>query len=311
MNWQKEHQKILTNANDCNDYLGISAFLDAPFKPKLPREFADLIQKDNPNDPILLQVLPVNCQTKRTDFSPEPLLDEGYSPVKGIIHKYPNRVLLIASPTCAIACRYCFRQNFTYSQHDIFKNLPDILTYLDNNTQINEVILSGGDPLSLSDEKLQKLITHLVEIPHLTTMRIHSRTAVVLPSRLTNTLADLLINTPLKVVLVFHINHSQEMSADFCKQVKKFKPLMLLNQSVLLKGVNDRPDTLITLSKQLFKHGILPYYLHQLDKVIGAEYFLVEDNVAQDLHQNLKDNLSGYLVPKLVRDNNNTAKDWI
>ena len=312
MNWQQEHQQTLKGAQACNDYLGLDCFTDHPFKVKMPKAFADLININNPQDELLRQVLPSTSVLKnQTNFNQQPLADEQYCPVNGIIHKYPNRVLLIASSVCAIACRYCFRQNFAYKNHDIFKNMAEILAYLGNNNQVNEVILSGGDPLSLSDEKLATLLPKLASIAHIKTLRIHTRTGVILPSRLTGKLSKLLINTPLKVVIVFHINHPKEMSALFVKKIQSLSTLTLLNQSVLLVGVNDNKQTLINLSQQLFVHGILPYYLHQLDKVIGAEHFLVTDKKAQELHQALKDNLSGYLVPKLVRDDGDSAKTWI
>lgn len=186
-----------------------------------------------------------------------------------------------------------------------------IKDYIRSHPSINEVILSGGDPLSLNDEKLEKLIKNIENIKHIKLLRIHSRSVVVTPSRITDKLAKLLSKTALKVVLVTHINHANEISAAFVKNIANFTNVTLLNQSVLLAGVNDDVDTLEQLSLKLFDAGILPYYLHMLDKVKGAEHFLVSDDCATQLHQSLKKNLSGYLVPKLVRDENLPSKTWV
>jgi len=183
--------------------------------------------------------------------------------------------------------------------------------YIRAHTQINEVILSGGDPLSLSDEKLAKLIRNIENIKHVKILRLHSRSIVATPSRITDKLIKLLTKTSLKVVLVTHINHANEVSEAFIKNIGNFTNTTLLNQSVLLKGVNDDLSILERLSLKLFDIGILPYYLHMLDKVKGAEHFLVSDEHAIQLHKNLKNNLSGYLVPKLVRDENLKSKTWI
>lgn len=309
-NWQRQLQKSLKTATIINDYLGLDYFKDNPFPLKIPKQFADLINTDDSHDPLLLQVLP-QINNSNTSFTKEPLLDNKNSPVNGIIHKYTNRVLLIVSSVCAIHCRYCFRQNFNYKNHDIFSNLDIIMSYLANNKAINEVILSGGDPLSISDDKLAKLITRIAKIKHIKNLRIHSRTIAIIPSRITNNFIDILHNTSLNVVIVFHINHPREITDELANNVKKLSNITLLNQSVLLNKVNNNVKTLTNLSNKLFAIGILPYYLHQLDKVEGAEHFLVDDKQAIKLHNNLKQQLSGYLVPKLVKDNNNSAKDWL
>jgi EF-P beta-lysylation protein EpmB len=244
-------------------------------------------------------------------FSLSPLGDEDNSPVAGLIHKYPNRVLLITSRVCAIHCQYCFRQNFDYSGHDAMSNWLAIEDYIRSHQSINEVILSGGDPLSLSDEKLAQLIRNIENIEHIKILRVHSRSMVVTPSRITDKLVKLLTKTALKVVLVTHINHANEVSEVFIQNIGNFTNITLLNQSVLLKGVNDDLGTLERLSLKLFDIGILPYYLHMLDKVKGAEHFLISDERAIQLHQDLKSSLSGYLVPKLVRDENLKSKTWI
>lgn len=308
--WQRNIRNSLKNAKQCNEFFNTQAFQTLNFPIKIPLEYAHLIDADNPNDPLLKQVKP-DLSIANKNFSPSPLEDETYSPVPGLIHKYPNRVLLIASRVCAIHCQYCFRQNFDYEHHDAMSNLAQICDYIDADEKIDEVILSGGDPLSLSDEKLTKLINNIEQIPHIKTLRIHTRTAVVVPSRITQQLCDLLENTRLNVVVVLHTNHARELSCDFGQKISELKNTTLLNQSVLLQGVNDSAKVLEDLSKALFDLGILPYYLHQLDKVSGSESFWVSDERAQAIHQKLKQNLSGYLVPKLVRDENRSSKTWI
>ena len=310
-NWQHNTRNTLKGANSCNDFFQSDQFKDQHFPIKIPLEFANLIDKNNPDDPLLKQVIPFRNTQKQAEFSLSPLGDEDNSPVPGLIHKYPNRVLLITSRVCAIHCQYCFRQNFDYSGHDAMSNWLAIEDYIRSHQSINEVILSGGDPLSLSDEKLAQLIRNIENIEHIKILRVHSRSMVVTPSRITDKLVKLLTKTSLKVVLVTHINHANEVSEVFIQNIGNFTNITLLNQSVLLKGVNDDLSTLERLSLKLFDIGILPYYLHMLDKVKGAEHFLISDERAIQLHQDMKSSLSGYLVPKLVRDENLKSKTWI
>jgi len=310
-NWKHNSRNTLKGASSCNDFFQINQFEDQNFPIKIPLEFANLIDKNNPEDPLLKQVINSQARLGSSEFFLSPLDDESNTPVKGLIHKYPNRVLLIASRVCTIHCQYCFRQNFNYAEHDALSNWLAIEDYIRAHTQINEVILSGGDPLSLSDEKLQALIQKIECIPHIRTLRIHSRSAVVTPSRITDQLAKILNQTSLNVVVVLHSNHANELSSEFVKNIGKLSQITLLNQSVLLKGVNDSVQALSDLSLQLFDAGVLPYYLHLLDKVSGAEHFLVGDQCAKELHQQLKESLSGYLVPRLVRDENGEFKAWI
>ena len=310
-NWQHNTRNTLKGANSCNVFFQSDQFKDRHFPIKIPLEFANLIDKNNPDDPLLKQVIPFRSAQKQAEFSLSPLGDEDNAPVAGLIHKYPNRVLLITSRVCAIHCQYCFRQNFDYSGHDAMSNWLAIEDYIRSHQSINEVILSGGDPLSLSDEKLAQLIRNIENIEHIKILRVHSRSMVVTPSRITDKLVKLLTKTALKVVLVTHINHANEVSEVFIQNIGNFTNITLLNQSVLLKGVNDDLGTLERLSLKLFDIGILPYYLHMLDKVKGAEHFLISDERAIQLHQDLKSSLSGYLVPKLVRDENLKSKTWI
>ena len=182
--WNESVRSSLKSANECNEYFEGSTFKDFHFPIKIPLEFAERIDKSNPLDPLMLQILPK--EVKATEgFFDSPVSDEEHSPVKGLIHKYPSRVLLIATSVCAIHCQYCFRQNFDYVSNDILKNWPAIENYLMNKKEVSEVVLSGGDPLTLSDKKISKILNKIEVIGHIKTVRFHTRTAVVIPSRIT------------------------------------------------------------------------------------------------------------------------------
>ena len=308
--WKHSSRNTLKGASSCNNFFLTDRFSDSGFDIKIPMDFAKLIDKDDPKDPLLRQVINPKSNSE-TNFSKSPLEDEKYSPVDGLIHKYSNRVLLIASRVCSIHCQYCFRQNFDYAGQDALNNWYAVKEYITNNPKINEVILSGGDPLTLSDEKIKFIVLDIEKIPHIDTLRIHTRTAVVIPNRITNELASILNNSSLNVVMVFHINHENELTYEFKKSLKMLDQIILLNQSVLLKGVNDSEDVLANLFLKLFSYKILPYYLHMLDKVRGSEHLFVSDKRAIKIHNNLKKKLSGYLVPRLVRDENDEFKAWL
>ncbi len=264
------------------------------------------MEAGNPDDPLLRQVLPVHQEQLVTPgFIDDPVGDLSAIAESGVIHKYHGRVLLITTAACAIHCRYCFRRNFPYSENQLTRQKQQqALSYIANHTDITEVILSGGDPLLLSDSRLLSLFNALNQIPHLKRIRIHSRLPVVLPARITSSLVDMLSNSPKKIVMVLHANHANELSqqvANSCQQLKKHS-ITLLNQSVLLKGVNDSADPLCELSEKLFTLDILPYYLHQLDKAKGTAHFAVNDETALALHHQIKSRLPGYLVPRLVKE---------
>ena len=305
--WNESVRSSLKSARECNEYFGENTFKDFHFPVKIPLEFAERIDKSDPLDPLMLQILPREVRTTEGFFD-SPVSDEEHSPVKGLIHKYPSRVLLIASSVCAIHCQYCFRQNFDYVSHDILKNWPDIENYLLSKKEVSEVVLSGGDPLTLSDKKISKILNKIEGIGHIKTVRFHTRTAVVIPSRITQELIDMLNKTRLKVVFVFHINHAKEISGEFMKNVEGLKAHTLLNQSVFLRDVNDSAQILSELSNKLFESSILPYYIHLLDKVTGAERFLVTDKKAKEIHKKIQTLLPGYLVPRMVRDEGGDSK---
>jgi len=272
------------------------------FKVRVPHAFVARMRKADPNDPLLLQVLP-GTEENRTvpGYEPDPVGDLAAMKVPGLLHKYHGRVLLIASPSCAVHCRYCFRRHFPYSGARS-ADRDAALDYITADPSINEVILSGGDPLTLHDEELKNIVTQLTSIRHVRRLRIHTRLPIMIPARFRSPFWQWLGALSTKPVVVVHINHANEIDNEVisaCRQVRA-AGVMLLNQSVLLRGVNDNVDTLAALSERLFDAGILPYYLHLLDKVAGAAHFDVPVEKAQILARRLQGMLSGFLVPRLV-----------
>lgn len=275
------------------------------FSLRVPRSFVKRIKQGDPNDPLLLQILCNAQEMIITDgYSNDPLAEQNNS-IPGLLHKYHNRALLMFKTNCAINCRYCFRRHFPYQKNQGNKsNLIQALAYIADHSELNEIILSGGDPLMAKDHELSWLVEQLASIPHIERLRIHSRLAVVIPNRITDMLCQLLANSRLKIILVTHINHPNEIDQSVIDAMFKLKQhgVTLLNQSVLLKDINDDANVLIDLSNRLFVAGILPYYIHLLDKVQGAAHFYVDDPTAQQLMRQLAANVSGYLVPKLARE---------
>ena len=275
------------------------------FPLRVPMAFINRMKKGDSLDPLLLQVL---CDEKElinvAGFSEDPL-EEQNNTIPGLLHKYYNRALLMTKTACAINCRYCFRRHFPYHDNQgTKKNLGAALAYIASHPELDEIILSGGDPLMAKDHEMAFLITELEKIPHIKRLRIHSRLAVVIPNRITSELCRLFAKTRLQIVLVTHINHPNEIDDNVTNAIKRLKEhqVTVLNQSVLLKKVNDDADVLACLSNKLFSIGILPYYIHLLDKVQGAAHFLVDDDNAKQIMRQLAKNVSGYLVPKLARE---------
>ncbi|WP_292975879.1 EF-P beta-lysylation protein EpmB [Pantoea sp. UBA4549] len=275
------------------------------FALRVPRAFIQRMRHGDAGDPLLLQVL-----TSRQEFTDAPgyttdPLDEQSSVVPGLLHKYKNRALLLVKGGCAVNCRYCFRRHFPYQDNQGNKrNWQAAIDYIAAHPELDEIIFSGGDPLMAKDHELAWLIAALEQIPHLKRLRIHSRLPVVIPARITETLCQLLADTRLQVLVVSHINHAQEIDDALRARLQLLKRsgVTLLNQSVLLRGVNDNADTLAELSNALFDAGILPYYLHVLDKVQGAAHFFVSDTEARALMRQLLSRVSGYMVPRLARE---------
>jgi len=276
------------------------------FPLRVTESYLQRISPGDLNDPLLRQVLPL---VEETEMLPggytDPVGDLDAMPSPGVLHKYASRALLITTGACAIHCRYCFRRHFPYGDtNPLHQHREATLTYLRSHPELNELILSGGDPLSLSDRQLSDWIQACETIPHLQTLRLHTRLPVVLPERVDTTLCDWLSNTRLAKVIVLHINHPREINAEVSRAIGDLRRcnVTLLNQSVLLRGVNDSVETLSRLSQALFSNGVSPYYLHQFDPVQGATHFAVPIAEGQSLMHQLRSCLPGYLVPRYVQE---------
>jgi EF-P beta-lysylation protein EpmB len=276
------------------------------FELRVPKGYLNKIKKGDPADPLLLQVLPQARELLEVPgFTDNPLDEAKYNPVQGLFHKYENRVLLIASSTCAINCRYCFRRTFPYDEHRQSRSdWQTALDYISSHKQVDEVIFSGGDPLIQTNQSLLWLLNEVDSIQHVTRVRIHTRMLTSLPERLDDELYIGLKTLKTPLIIVTHCNHPNELGKDLLPIFAKLKSanITLLNQSVLLKDVNNNAMILRELSKQLFQLGILPYYLFLLDSVAGAAHFEVSDLDAKKIYLELQSMLPGYLVPRLSRE---------
>lgn len=301
----KSLDHLVEHADDKKIQNVFSEQANEQFKIKIPSDF--LSPHDGKlSDPLLAQVLPHINETQISEgYSSDPVGDIDAMATPGLIHKYKNRALFIVTGACAIHCRYCFRRHFPYADSQINKeNWEPAFEYLREHTEISEIILSGGDPLMINDEKLAVLMEQLEQIQHIKRLRIHSRIPSVLPARITNKLISLLQNSRFNVSIVTHINHADELNHTNKEAFERLKQsnIQMLNQSVLLANVNDHSKTLIELSEKLYENGILPYYLHLLDLVQGAAHFFVNENDARALINDLAIDLPGYLVPRLVKE---------
>jgi len=310
--WQKELANALKNPQQLLQLLEISpeslplsAQARKNFPMLVPLPFVKKMKKGDIHDPLLKQVLPVCSEELLSEgYSVDPL-HEHNSALPGLLHKYKSRVLLILKSGCAVNCRYCFRRHFPYQNNNINKNqLQEIVTYIKAHPDVNEVILSGGDPLMSKDDFLEHVVKTLELLPQLTRLRIHSRLPVVIPSRISDKLCTILGESRFRVLFVLHINHANEIDNVLKEACSKLHQagVQLLNQSVLLKGVNDNSQALIALSERLFDAHISPYYLFLLDKVQGAQHFDLPEKTAQLLVKEMSLALPGYLVPKLSRE---------
>lgn len=277
------------------------------FTLRVPRGFVARMQKGTVHDPLLRQVLPVINETQLVPgLSTDVVGDLPARKIPGLLHKYHGRVLLTLSGACAINCRYCFRRAFPYRENNIAsEQWQKILEYLKQDTSVEEVIFSGGDPLVASDSRLATMFRDLADIDHIQRLRIHSRLPIVLPERVTDELIDSLTATRLVPIVVVHSNHPNEIDQSVAEALQKLQQqhIYLYNQAVLLKQINDDVSVLSTLQKKLFQYGVQPYYLHMLDEVQGVSHFNVAEETAKKLYQHLQNTLPGYLVPKLVREN--------
>ncbi|MBI1450593.1 MULTISPECIES: EF-P beta-lysylation protein EpmB [Acinetobacter] len=313
-NWQTQLSNLVTDPAELLELLQLSPeqllsgalLASKQFKLRVPRAFVGKMQLGNALDPLLLQVLPHHLELEEHEgFVTDPLGEEQANQQPGVLHKYKSRFLLTLTGACAVHCRYCFRRHFPYQEnlpkHDDWPNIRD---YLISQPDINEVILSGGDPLTLSDRKLQLWIERLESLPQIKFLRIHSRVPIVIPNRINDEFISVLKNSRLRIILVVHSNHASELDDFTCSQLSKLvqEHITVLNQAVLLKGVNDSADVLVDLSYRLFDAGVMPYYLHVLDKVKGAHHFDRSPQDIDEIYKAVLANLPGYLVPKLVRE---------
>ena len=280
------------------------------------RSFVSRIHKGDPHDPLLLQILPRDLEEQNIPgFVADPLEENASLTAPGLIQKYAGRALLMLTSACAINCRYCFRRAFPYADNGVqTSKLDEALDEISRTRSIHEIILSGGDPLLVSDERLQSILHRLSDIPHLRRLRIHTRLPVVLPERVTDTLVTMLARTRLTTTVVIHANHAQELDHTVEKAMLQLRRShsLLLNQSVLLRGINDSANVLAELSERLLEIGVIPYYLHLLDRVSGTSHFEVDRQTAEQIHETLRNQLPGYAVPRLAQEVPGApAKHWI
>lgn len=276
------------------------------FELRVPPPYLDKIERGKPDDPLLLQVLPQAREHASPEgYTVDPLEEQAFSPLPGLIHKYRSRVLLIATQSCAIHCRYCFRRHFPYAEHrQSQQDWQPAIDYIRSQPQVNEVILSGGDPLVMNNGTLEHLLRELDAVPGLKRIRIHSRLVSTLPQRIDSGLLKAFESLNSKLILVIHCNHPRELGDDVGQALEKLKlaGVTLLNQTVLLRQVNDCPEVLAQLSETLFEHNVQPYYLFTLDPVIGAAHFDLDRNQIRQLYQQLLALIPGFLVPRLVSE---------
>ena len=311
--WQQELARAITAPEELlvatglgTEWLPAARAAARLFPLRVPHGFVARMRVGDPHDPLLRQVLPLaeECVTA-PGFATDPVGDAAAMTVPGVLHKYRGRVLLTATGACAVHCRYCFRRHFRYADaNPAADHWQAALGYIAGDVSISEVILSGGDPLTLSDRRLGELTDALAAIPHVQRLRIHTRLPIVLPERVDDGLLAWLGNLRLPGVVVVHVNHANELDAAVKAALARLKDagVQLLNQSVLLRGVNDSGAALAALSEALFACGVLPYYLHLLDKVQGAAHFDVPETAASAIVTEMQGRLPGYLVPRLVRE---------
>jgi EF-P beta-lysylation protein EpmB len=283
----------------------------AGFPLRVPRGFVARMRHGDPQDPLLRQVLPLDLETLQVEgFGVDAVGDGAARSARGVLQKYQGRALLVTTGSCAVHCRYCFRRHYPYGEDSAAANdWNEALAAVAADASVDELILSGGDPLTLSTSKLASLTARLPQLPQLRRLRLHTRLPVVLPERIDVELSNWLAALPLQKVVVIHANHAREFNAEVARAIEALKAAgaTVLNQAVLLRGVNDSVQSLIELSEASFAAGALPYYLHQLDRVSGAAHFEVADREALSLLEALRARLPGYLVPKLVRESAGAA----
>jgi EF-P beta-lysylation protein EpmB len=313
MTWQQEFADSITDPAELaeilhlpGDWLEGARAAVAQFGLRVPRSFVARMQPGNLADPLLRQTLPIGSELERTSgYVSDPLQESEAGLAPGLLKKYAHRALLITTEACAVHCRYCFRREFPYAdQQGDLGRWREAIAAIATDNSIREVILSGGDPLSLTNSRLKSLTDAMRGIAHIEWLRIHTRNAIVLPSRVDEGFIDWIASLPWRVTVVLHVNHANELQGDAAEAVAKLRSTgtLLLNQAVLLRGVNDETDTLVALSKRLHELGIVPYYLHLLDRVNGTSHFEVSEARGKELITAMAEALPGFLVPKLARE---------
>ena len=313
-NWQSQLSDLITDPLELLEALQLSPdqllsgaiLASEQFKLRVPRAFVGKMNMGDPLDPLLLQVLPHHLELEEhPGYVTDPLGEEQANQQPGVLHKYKSRFLLTLTGACAVHCRYCFRRHFPY-QENLPKNEDwlNIKGYIESQPDINEVIFSGGDPLTLSNRKLKLWIDRLESLAQIKFLRIHSRVPIVIPNRVDEELVSLLKNSRLRIILVVHSNHAAELDDFTCTKLSLLvqQQITVLNQAVLLNGVNNSAQVLVDLSYRLFDAGVMPYYLHVLDKVKGAHHFDLSPEQINLIYKDVLESLPGYLVPKLVRE---------
>jgi len=307
--WQEKLKKNFTSLEALASFLKLDEakqeklLKSPPFRLNVPLRLAEKMAKNSLEDPIFMQLVPLQEELKKdSGFALDPVGDQLVSITPKLLQKYEGRSLLLASSACALHCRFCFRQNFPYET--AVKSFENELSELRANETIKEVILSGGDPLSMPDQKLDALLSALCEIEHLKRIRFHTRYPVAIAERIDDSFLKILAKCPKQIWFVVHINHPNELDEDLFERLKNVQKLGIpvLCQTVLLKGVNDSEKVLMTLFETLADNGIMAYYLHQLDKVQGAAHFEVEVEKGLHLIEGLRQKLSGYALPKYVAE---------
>lgn len=312
MDWKKQLASAITSPAALLQQLALkpeqvgNGQAEQLFPLRVPQPYVDRMEPGNPDDPLFKQIWPADEEFRPTPgYTSDPLEEADSNPIAGLLHKYGTRVLTISAASCAINCRYCFRRHFNYQEQSYSESVWNKwLEYIVKNPEIDEVILSGGEPLLMSDNRLKRLSDKLAQLPQIKRLRIHSRLPLVIPLRITDELLETASQSPLQWILVWHINHPNEIDSQVAEAAQKCHQagIRQFNQSVLLKGVNDNSDALCALSETLFAHHIQPYYLHLLDKVADTAHFDTALEDAEQLYQQMLARLSGYLIPKLVRE---------
>lgn len=309
ISWREIQRQNFTDCADLIDFLELDKSLcervlvKSHFPLNVPLRLAQKMAKNTLDDPLVRQFLPLKDEELMVEgYAFDAVQDGLFRKETRLLHKYEGRALLLTTAACAMNCRFCFRRNFDYAENENF--FEQELKAIQNDPSLSEIILSGGDPLALSNEKLGKLFQKLSQIPHLKRLRFHTRFPIGIPERIDDAFLEILERSPLQIFFVIHCNHPNELDDEIFAALKRIQKLGIpvLNQNVLLKGVNDDLPTLKTLMELLVDQGILPYYLNQLDQVHGAAHFEVEEQKGRELMGELARSLSGYAVPRYVRE---------